>query len=53
MQTEAAWHSRVDWEWRMKQEVDGSIEKIPALQKWLKRVRGESHGSAWACPKTP
>ena len=40
-QTEAEWHSRVDWEWRMKQEVDGSIEKIPALQKWLKRVRGE------------
>ena len=40
-QTEAEWHSRVDWEWRMKQEVDGSIEKIPALQKWLQRVRGE------------
>jgi hypothetical protein len=40
-QTEAGWHSRVDWEWRMKQEVDGSSEKIPALQKWLKRVRGE------------
>jgi hypothetical protein len=40
-QTEAKWHSRVDWEWRLQQEVDGSIEKFPRLQEWLKRARGE------------
>ena len=40
-QTEAKWHSRVDWEWRMKQEVDGSIEKNAAMQQWVKRARGE------------
>ena len=39
--TDAKWHSRVDWEWRMKQEVDGSIQNQPGLQKWIKRARGE------------
>ncbi|MBT3297109.1 MAG: hypothetical protein HN383_17720 [Verrucomicrobia bacterium] len=40
-QTEAKWHTRCDWEWRMKQEVDGSIEKNAAMQQWVKRARGD------------
>ena len=39
-QTEAKWHTRCDWEWRLKKEVDGSIEQLPQLQKWLERARG-------------
>ena len=40
LQTNAKWHTRCDWEWRMKQELDGSVEKLPLLQKWIERVRG-------------
>ena len=34
------WSTSVDWDWRMKQEVDGSVKDLPLLQKWIKRVRG-------------
>jgi len=39
-QTEAKWHTRCDWQWRLAQELDGSIEELPLLQAWLERVRG-------------
>jgi hypothetical protein len=38
-QTESKWHPRVDWEWRLKKEVDGSIKDLPHLQKWVERGR--------------
>ena len=40
MQTEAKWHTRCDWDWRLKQELDGSIADLPLLQQWLQRSRG-------------
>jgi hypothetical protein len=40
LQTEARWHTRCDWDWRLKQEIDGSIAELPLLQKWLQRSRG-------------
>ena len=39
-QTNGKWHAKVDWEWRTKWELDGSIEKLPLLKKWLVRARG-------------
>ncbi len=41
-QTESKWHPRVDWEWRLKKEVDGSIKDLPQLQKWVERGRRKS-----------
>jgi len=35
-----AWRTRVDWDWRMRQEVDGTIADLPLQQKWIRRVRG-------------
>jgi len=40
-QAEAAWHTRCDWDYRTKYEVDGSITNLPHLRTWLKRNRGE------------
>ena len=40
LQTETTWHTRCDWDWRLKQEIDGSIAELPLLQKWLERSRG-------------
>jgi len=40
-QTDAKWHTRCDWEWRLPKEVDGSIEKNAAMQQWVRRSRGE------------
>ena len=34
------WRTEVDWDWRINEEVDGKIESLPLLQKWLHRVRG-------------
>ena len=34
------WHTEVDWDWRIREEVDGRINNLPLLQKWLARVRG-------------
>ena len=36
------WHTSVDWEWRMKEELDGRIAELPLMQKWLLRVRGKA-----------
>jgi len=33
------WHTQCDWDWRLKQELDGSIDKLPLLRKWLQRAR--------------
>jgi len=40
-QTKAEWHTRCDWDWRLSQERNGSIERLPLLRKWLRRVRGD------------
>jgi len=37
---EGYWSARCDWDWRLKQEIDGSIKDLPLLRKWLKRIRG-------------
>ena len=34
------WSTSVDWDWRMRQEVDGTIKDLPLMQKWINRVRG-------------
>jgi len=39
-QTKAEWHTRCDWDWRLSQERNGSIERLPLLKKWVERVRG-------------
>jgi len=43
LQTETQWHTQCDWDWRLKQEIDGSIKELPLLQKWLKRARGTTN----------
>ena len=34
------WHTSVDWDWRLSQEIDGRIKDLPLMRKWLERVRG-------------
>jgi len=34
------WRTTVDWDWRVREEIDGSIADAPLMQKWLERVRG-------------
>ncbi|MBT3296061.1 MAG: hypothetical protein HN383_12380 [Verrucomicrobia bacterium] len=34
------WRTKVDWDWRVREEIDGSIADAPLMQKWLERVRG-------------
>jgi len=34
------WSTSVDWDWRMRQEVDGTITELPLLEKWIRRARG-------------
>jgi hypothetical protein len=34
------WRTRVDWDWRMKEEVDGSINDMRLMKKWLAHARG-------------
>ncbi len=41
LQSETKWHTRCDWDWRLAQEIDRSIEELPLLQAWLKRARGD------------
>jgi len=38
---EKSWHTTVDWDWRMQEEIDGRIKDMPLMQKWLIRVRGK------------
>jgi hypothetical protein len=39
-QKKGDWHTEVDWDWRMKAEIDGSINKAPQMKKWLEKTRG-------------
>jgi len=39
-QKKGDWHTEVDWDWRMKEEIDGSIHKAPQMKKWLEKARG-------------
>ncbi len=34
------WSTSVDWDWRMRQEADGTIKDLPLMQKWIRRARG-------------
>ncbi|MFC1600933.1 DUF6055 domain-containing protein [Candidatus Sumerlaeota bacterium] len=34
------WHTTVDWDWRMPEEIDGRIDSMPLMRKWLARTRG-------------
>ena len=34
------WRTHVDWDWRVRAEVDGSIADAPLMKQWLERVRG-------------
>ncbi|MDP6490331.1 MAG: DUF6055 domain-containing protein [Kiritimatiellia bacterium] len=34
------WRTKVDWDWRVREEIDGSIADAPLMRKWLERVRG-------------
>jgi hypothetical protein len=40
-QEKSKWHTKCDWDWRLKQEIDGSIADLPKLQKWIERARGK------------
>ena len=39
-QEKSKWHTKCDWDWRLKQEIDGSIADLPMLKKWIERARG-------------
>ena len=34
------WRTKVDWDWRMREEISGTIERFPLMKKWLLRTRG-------------
>lgn len=34
------WRTEVDWDWRMQEEISGSIENALLMKKWLLRTRG-------------
>jgi carbonic anhydrase/acetyltransferase-like protein (isoleucine patch superfamily) len=34
------WSTSIDWDWRMRQEVDGTIKDLPLQEKWLIKARG-------------
>ncbi|MDP6545084.1 MAG: hypothetical protein QGH60_13930 [Phycisphaerae bacterium] len=40
-QEKSKWHTKCDWDWRLKQEIDGSITNLPMLRKWIERARGK------------
>jgi len=40
LEGDKAWRTSIDWDWRMRQEVDGTIKDLPLQQKWIRRVRG-------------
>lgn len=37
---EKTWSTSVNWDWRIREEIDGRIARLPLLQKWLQRTRG-------------
>ena len=40
-QDPAKWHTKCDWECRLRWEQDGSIGDLPLVKKWLERARGK------------
>jgi hypothetical protein len=34
------WHTKVDWDWRMPEEINGEIDSMPLMKQWLERTRG-------------
>ena len=34
------WRTEVDWDWRLPEEVSGTIDKLPLMKAWLLRTRG-------------
>jgi len=34
------WRTKVDWDWRMPEEIDGKIDSLPLMKQWLARTRG-------------
>jgi hypothetical protein len=34
------WRTKVDWDWRMPEEIDGRIDSLPLMKQWLERTRG-------------
>ena len=34
------WHTEVDWDWRMREEINGEINRMPVMKQWLDRTRG-------------
>jgi len=36
----ANWRTEVDWDWRMPEEIDGRIDKLPLMKAWLEHTRG-------------
>jgi len=42
LQRTEKWHRKCDWDWRLRQEIDGSIADLPMLKKWIERARGKT-----------
>jgi len=36
----AVWRTELNWDWRTPEEVNGSIDKLPLMKKWIERNRG-------------
>ena len=36
----ANWRTKVDWDWRTPEEINGKIDKLPLMKAWLARARG-------------
>ena len=34
------WRTEVDWDWRLPEEISGTIDKLPLMKKWLLKTRG-------------
>ena len=34
------WRTEVDWDWRMPEELSGSIANLPLMKNWIERNRG-------------
>ncbi|MDE0838909.1 MAG: LamG domain-containing protein, partial [Kiritimatiellae bacterium] len=37
---DTAWRTSVDWDWRVRAEVDGGIADMPLTRNWLETMRG-------------
>ena len=34
------WHTTVDWDWRMREEISREIDSLPLMKQWLIQTRG-------------